>query len=90
MGIRKVAEGRSMVQKYPVVWLQCATCTGCSVSALNSVSPTIKNLLVDEVIPGKSRRVVSARREAVEKTTPQGPLILCLGPTRRGPGIVAT
>jgi hydrogenase small subunit len=54
MGIRKVAEGRSMVQKYPVVWLQCATCTGCSVSALNSVSPTIKNLLVDEVIPGKT------------------------------------
>jgi len=32
--------------------LQCATCTGCSVSVLNSVSPTIKNLLVDEVIPG--------------------------------------
>ena len=37
----------------PVVWLQCATCTGCSVSVLNSVSPTIKNILVDEVIPGK-------------------------------------
>ncbi|HEY40337.1 MAG TPA: hydrogenase small subunit [Dehalococcoidia bacterium] len=37
----------------PVVWLQCATCTGCSVSVLNSVSPTIKNVLVDEVIPGK-------------------------------------
>ncbi len=37
----------------PVVWLQCATCTGCSVSVLNSVSPTIKNVLIDEVIPGK-------------------------------------
>jgi len=37
----------------PVVWIQCATCTGCSVSVLNSVSPTIKNVLVDEVIPGK-------------------------------------
>ena len=37
----------------PVIWLQCATCTGCSVSVLNSVSPTIKNVLVDEVIPGK-------------------------------------
>ena len=46
MGNKKTAE-------YPVIWLQCSTCTGCSVSVLNSVSPTIKNLLVDEVIPGK-------------------------------------
>ena len=40
-------------EEYPVIWLQGATCTGCSVSVLNSVSPTIKNVLVDEVIPGK-------------------------------------
>lgn len=40
-------------QEYPVIWLQAATCTGCSVSMLNSVSPTIKNILIDEVIPGK-------------------------------------
>ena len=39
--------------EYPVIWLQCATCTGCSVSVLNSVSPTIKNVLIDEVVPGK-------------------------------------
>lgn len=39
--------------EYPVIWLQCATCTGCSVSVLNTVSPTIKNVLVDEVVPGK-------------------------------------
>ena len=45
--------GNVKTVEYPVVWLQCATCTGCSVSVLNSVSPTIKNLLVDEVIPGK-------------------------------------
>jgi len=37
----------------PVIWIQCSTCTGCSVSVLNSESPTIKNVLVDEVIPGK-------------------------------------
>ncbi len=43
----------SRTEEYPVVWLQGATCTGCSVSILNSVSPTIKNVLVDEVIPGK-------------------------------------
>ena len=48
-------EGKSstLVEEYPVIWLQTSTCTGCSVSVLNSVSPTIKNVLVDEVIPGK-------------------------------------
>ncbi len=40
-------------EEYPVIWLQTATCTGCSVSVLNSVSPTIKNLLIDQVVPGK-------------------------------------
>src|SRR5208337_4504722 len=40
-------------QEYPVIWLQGATCTGCPVSVLNSVSPTIKNLLIDEILPGK-------------------------------------
>ena len=45
--------GKAKTVEYPVIWLQCATCTGCSVSVLNSVSPTIKNVLVDEVIPGK-------------------------------------
>jgi hydrogenase small subunit len=44
---------RETTQEYPVIWLQAATCTGCSVSVLNSVSPTIKNILIDEVIPGK-------------------------------------
>ncbi len=39
--------------EYPVIWLQAATCTGCAVSVLNSVSPTIKNLLIDQVLPGK-------------------------------------
>jgi hydrogenase small subunit len=40
-------------QEYPAVYLQCAGCSGCAVSLLNAVSPSIKNLLVDEVIPGK-------------------------------------
>jgi hydrogenase small subunit len=44
---------RSKTQEFPVIWLQAATCTGCSVSVLNSVSPTIKNVLIDEVLPGK-------------------------------------
>ena len=37
----------------PVVWLQGAGCTGCSISVLNAVSPKIKNLLLDELVPGQ-------------------------------------
>ena len=44
---------KAMPDEIPVVWLQGAGCTGCSVSVLNSVSPSIKNVLIDEVIPGK-------------------------------------
>jgi hydrogenase small subunit len=40
-------------KELPVIWVQGAGCTGCSVSVLNSVSPSIKNVLVDEVIPGQ-------------------------------------
>jgi len=41
-----------MVNEIPVVWLQTAACTGCSVSLLNSASPTVRNLLIDQVVPG--------------------------------------
>lgn len=44
---------QAKVQEIPVLWVQAGTCTGCSVSVLNTVSPTIKNVLIDEVIPGK-------------------------------------
>jgi hydrogenase small subunit len=40
-------------QEHPVVWFQGAGCSGCSVSVLNSVSPKIQNVLVDEVVPGQ-------------------------------------
>jgi len=36
-----------------VIWLQASTCTGCSVSVLNSASPRITDLLLREVVPGK-------------------------------------
>ncbi len=45
--------GDSKIEEYPVIWLQAAACTGCSVSVLNAVSPSIKNLLIDELLPGK-------------------------------------
>lgn len=41
-----------MTKEIPVIWLATGACTGCSVSLLNTASPTIKNLLIDEVIPG--------------------------------------
>jgi hydrogenase small subunit len=41
------------VSEIPVIWLQGGTCTGCSVSVLNSLSPRIQNVLVDEVVPGQ-------------------------------------
>jgi hydrogenase small subunit len=41
-----------MVKELPVVYLQGAACTGCTISLLNSASPTIKNLLIDQVVPG--------------------------------------
>ncbi|MCK5180960.1 MAG: oxidoreductase, partial [Dehalococcoidia bacterium] len=39
-------------KEYPAIWLQTAGCSGCSVSLLNAINPSIKNLLVDEVLPG--------------------------------------
>lgn len=41
------------VAEVPVVWIQGGSCTGCSVSVLNSVSPTIQDVLLGEVVPGK-------------------------------------
>lgn len=41
-----------MVKEIPVIFIQTAACTGCSVSLLNSASPTIKNVLIDQIVPG--------------------------------------
>ncbi len=41
------------VDEVPVIWLQGGSCTGCSVSVLNSLSPKIQDVLVGQVIPGK-------------------------------------
>ncbi len=40
------------VAEVPVIWLQGSTCTGCSVSVLNSLSPRIQDVLVSQVVPG--------------------------------------
>ncbi len=44
---------KSKTEEYPLLWLQGSGCSGCSVSLLNSVSPSARNILVDEIIPGK-------------------------------------
>ncbi len=40
-------------REIPVVWLQTAMYSGCSVSVLNSAAPRITDLLVSEIIPGR-------------------------------------
>jgi hydrogenase small subunit len=41
-----------MVKELPVIYLQAAACSGCAVTMLNSASPTIKNVLIDQIVPG--------------------------------------
>lgn len=40
------------IQETPVVWLASGCCSGCSVSLLNSLSPRIQDVLLDQVLPG--------------------------------------
>jgi hydrogenase small subunit len=40
------------VKEIPAVWISAGACGGCAVSMLNTVAPSIKNILIDEVIPG--------------------------------------
>jgi hydrogenase small subunit len=47
----------SRTEEYPVLWLQGGGCSGCSVSLLNAVSPGARNILVDEIVPGKHLNV---------------------------------
>jgi hydrogenase small subunit len=44
-------------EEYPVLWIQGGGCSGCSVSLLNAVSPNARNILVDEIVPGKHLNV---------------------------------
>lgn len=43
----------SQVKEIPAIWMGGGTCGGCSISMLNSVAPSIKNILIDEVVPGR-------------------------------------
>lgn len=41
------------VKAFPVVWLQLAGCSGCSVSLLNTRDPDPRNVILDELVPGR-------------------------------------
>ena len=41
-----------MGKELPVIYLQTAACSGCAVTMLNTASPTIKNVLIDQIAPG--------------------------------------
>lgn len=43
----------SETMEFPAIWLQLSCCSGCSVSILNAESPSIKNVLIDHVVPGR-------------------------------------
>lgn len=40
------------VKEYPILWLQASTCSGCSVSVINTIHPSIKNVILEQVLPG--------------------------------------
>ncbi len=42
----------SQVKEIPVVWYQAASCSGDSVAFLNTASPSVRNVVVDEIVPG--------------------------------------
>jgi hydrogenase small subunit len=40
------------IKEFPLLWLQLSNCSGCSVSAINTIHPSIENVLLDQIIPG--------------------------------------
>ena len=42
-----------IVSEIPIIWIQAGSCSGCSVSFLNTLSPKAQNVLMDQVVPGK-------------------------------------
>ncbi|HVP49605.1 MAG TPA: hydrogenase small subunit [Candidatus Bathyarchaeia archaeon] len=40
------------VKEYPLIWMQTSACSGCSVSVINTIHPSIKNVILDQILPG--------------------------------------
>jgi hydrogenase small subunit len=47
------ASPETPTNEVPLIWLALGACTGCTVSVLNTLSPRIQNILLDEAVPGK-------------------------------------
>ncbi len=51
--LSRLAEAlQEKVNEYPIIWLQASTCSGCSVSVINTIHPSIKNVILEQVLPG--------------------------------------
>lgn len=70
----------SNVVEYPALWIAGAACSGCSVSLLNAINPSVQNVLVDPVIPGKH---VSLRFHATVMAGQGEPVIKVLKDTAK-------
>lgn len=46
------AEVQKAVKDYPLIWMQTSACSGCSVSVINTIHPSIKNVILDQILPG--------------------------------------
>jgi hydrogenase small subunit len=53
-GLRHLAaeEEAAVVAEVPLIWMATGSCSGCSVSLLNTASPCIQEALLGEVLPG--------------------------------------
>lgn len=40
------------IKEYPLIWMQTSACSGCSVSVINTIHPSIKNVILDQILPG--------------------------------------
>jgi len=50
----KVASAlEEVVKEYPLIWMQASACSGCSVSVINTIHPSIKNVILDQILPGR-------------------------------------
>jgi hydrogenase small subunit len=57
------------VKEYPLIWMQMASCSGCSVSVINTVHPSIKNAILDKILP--SKQITLAHHETLMAATGQ-------------------
>jgi hydrogenase small subunit len=46
------------MKEYRVIWFQASACSGCTISVLNTLNPSVRNLIIDPVLPGKHLSLV--------------------------------